>query len=316
MHVAYLGLVVVLPLAGAGLIAAGVLARRRSRCPSRRRVPLLVPLVGAIACLLAPVGAYASFVEPYRLQLETATVSLPAEHAGPAPIRVGVLADIQTARVTRYEHDAVDRLMALQPEVILLPGDLMQAPPGTESEVLGGFRELMGKLAAPGGVYFVLGDVDSPEQLRAIFAGTRVHLLVNDVVRTTIHGRAVTIGGTELSPRSVGAVRTVQRLGRSPEQGDVRILLAHRPDAALNVTPEDRIDLVVAGHTHGGQFVIPGLGPPITLTGVPRLVAAGGLHRLDSGQRIYVSRGVGMERDQAPPLRFFCPPEVTLLELE
>ena len=317
IHVAYLDLVVVLPLAGAGLLVAGARAGwRRGGSPRRqRRVPLVVPLVGGLACLLAPIGAYASFVEPYHLQLEMVAVPSLPEHAGDVPIRVGVLADIQTTRVTQYEHDAVDRLMALRPDIILLPGDLMQERPGSEAEVIGGFRELMGKLQAPGGVFFVLGDIDSPEELEAILTGTQVKLLVNDIVRTTVRGRSVTIGGTELNPRSEGTLRTIRRLSRSQDHGDVRILVAHRPDAALQVAPEDRVDLVVAGHTHGGQFVIPGFGPPMTLTGVPRQVGAGGLHRLDSGQQIYVSRGVGMERDQAPPLRFFCPPEVTLLEL-
>jgi predicted MPP superfamily phosphohydrolase len=60
--------------------------------------------------------------------------------------------------------------------------------------------------------------------------------------------------------------------------------------------------------------VIPGFGPPLTLSGVPRAVAAGGLHTV-AGQRIYVSRGIGMERGSAPPVRLFCRPELTVLTL-
>jgi hypothetical protein len=87
-----------------------------------------------------------------------------------------------------------------------------------------------------------------------------------------------------------------------------------RPDVALGLRPGSRIDLVVAGHTHGGQVVLPGFGPPMTLSHVPRAVAAGGLHDL-GGNAIYVSRGVGCERGQAPRIRFLCPPEVSLLEV-
>ena len=86
------------------------------------------------------------------------------------------------------------------------------------------------------------------------------------------------------------------------------------PDIALLLEPDDRIDLLVAGHTHGGQVVIPGFGPPLTLTRVRREVAAGGLHRARE-QLIYVSRGVGHEPGLAPPVRLFCPPEVTVLSL-
>ena len=71
----------------------------------------------------------------------------------------------------------------------------------------------------------------------------------------------------------------------------------------------------MAGHTHGGQVQIPGFGPPITQTGVPREVGAGGLHTMD-GARVYVSRGVGVEHAaNAPRVRLFCPPELSLLTL-
>ena len=56
----------------------------------------------------------------------------------------------------------------------------------------------------------------------------------------------------------------------------------------------------------------PGLGPPLTLTRVPRKVAAGGLNEFD-GRRVYVSRGVGVERGQAPRIRLFCRPEVSVI---
>jgi predicted MPP superfamily phosphohydrolase len=60
--------------------------------------------------------------------------------------------------------------------------------------------------------------------------------------------------------------------------------------------------------------VIPGFGPPITLTSVPRAAAAGGLHVVN-GRQLYVSRGIGLERGAAPRLRILCPPEVSLLTL-
>jgi predicted MPP superfamily phosphohydrolase len=75
-----------------------------------------------------------------------------------------------------------------------------------------------------------------------------------------------------------------------------------------------RIDLALAGHTHGGQVVVPFFGPLLTLSDVPRHVAAGGVHELGP-VRVHVSRGVGMERGSAPQIRFFCPPEICLLTL-
>jgi len=60
---------------------------------------------------------------------------------------------------------------------------------------------------------------------------------------------------------------------------------------------------------------LPLFGPPMVATEVPRSVASGGLHDLGAKRRLYVSRGVGLERGQAPPLRFLAPPEVSLLRL-
>ncbi len=106
----------------------------------------------------------------------------------------------------------------------------------------------------------------------------------------------------------------IRRLAEAPGSTDIRILLTHAPDAALLLPRDSRVDLVVAGHTHGGQIQLPLVGPLVTFSRVPRDVAGGGLHVLD-GTQVYVSRGVGCERGQAPQIRFLCPPEVSLLTL-
>ena len=123
----------------------------------------------------------------------------------------------------------------------------------------------------------------------------------------------MTIGAVERAYWRSHALRTVAALERLPGRADVRILLAHRPDVVRRLD-RSRVDLIVAGHTHGGQVQLPLVGPLTTASGVPRAVAAGGLHVLD-GRRIYVSRGVGVERGQAPRLRIGAVPEVSLITL-
>ena len=95
------------------------------------------------------------------------------------------------------------------------------------------------------------------------------------------------------------------------------IVCGHAPEYMLPVIRGDvAIDaLLLAGHTHGGQVVIPGFGPPITLSGVPRHIAAGGLFEFGAA-KVCVSRGIGLERGHAPRIRLFCRPELVVVELQ
>lgn len=265
--------------------------------------------------LLVPLGIYVSFIEPHNLTTERASVNIPVERNGGSDITVAVLADIQTRDVGSYERRAVERAMSFAPDIIVLPGDVFQQDSDHPlKRELPELREILGRLSAPGGVWVVPGDSDTTEELHQIFDGTNVRVLVNQVQTVTVKDRTVLIGGIELDYDSPDAVATIDELQDRPGD-ELRLLVAHRPDVGLDLTRNTRIDLVVAGHTHGGQVRLPVIGPVMTLSEVPNDVAGGGLHDLGNGRRIYVSRGVGMERGQAPPMRFLCPPELSLLTL-
>ncbi len=303
-HVLYLDVVVVVPL------AALLLALLRWRDGG-----WLVRAIAVAGLLLAPVGAYASFVEPQRLVVERAEVPLAPTRAGEQAITVAVLADLQFERLGDHERKAVDRTLELRPDVILLAGDYQQGSRASFERELPGLRRLMTRLRAPGGVYAVQGDQEpSIADTRRIFDGTGVRLLVDESVSTTVGDRRLTIAGLELNHRSPAARATITRLERATGEDDVRILLTHRPDPLLRLARDSRVDLLVAGHTHGGQIQLPLIGAFRTASAIPREIAGGGLHTLD-GRRVYVSRGIGVERGEAPKLRFNAPPEVSLLEL-
>jgi uncharacterized protein len=308
----YCTLVVGLPLACIVVLCVGIL--RKAGKPFRR-LARPVRLAAMIGLLAMAVGVYATFIEPFRLVVERASVPLSADREGTRVVRIGALSDIQTAHVTEYERSVCRRLMAERPDVIFIAGDLFQGSAKEFERELPAMRDLHAGLRAPGGVFCVLGNVDPQGWVYRVVQGTGVRLLVNEIAEVDVGDRRLRIAGISsgfLSPPELGTVREIESTGR---RGDIRILLAHRPEAIRGLSPDSPIDLVVAGHTHGGQVQLPFFGPLMNVSSVPRSVAAGGLHTLND-RPIYVSRGVGWERGQAPRLRFLCPPEIAILTLE
>lgn len=303
-HLAYLGVTVTLPLLAVGL---GVLAWRRS-APR----PMWALVVAGL--LPAPLGWYATHVEPMALRVDEVVVPVAAERAGDDEVRIAVLADLQTNRVGDHERRAVDEVLAAEPDVVLLPGDLFQGTDAELDDVVDDMRALLGRLEAPHGVYFVQGDVDGDGHARRVLEGTGIEVLSDEVAEVEVGDRTLRIGGTDIAYDGPGADAVRAELLGTPVDGAVTLLVSHRPDTVLPLPERSRVDLTVAGHTHGGQIVIPGFGPAVTFTDVPRHVARGGLHEVD-GNPIYVSPGVGVERGAAPQVRFLNRPAVAVLTL-
>lgn len=305
VHLAYLGATLAVPMLGLAVIARSL----------RRPRPRSVVVVGAVLVVPGLLGFYATHIEPYRLRVTSVSVLVDRSRQGNDPIRIAVFADIQMDRVTGFERRAVDRLLATRPDVILVPGDLFQSDPGTFARWLPKLQALLRRLRAPGGVFVVRGDVDVANRSDLAFAkNTDARILDDEVVTVRVRDRRLRIGGTRLGYDSAAASQVRRDLVAGPEDGTFRILLSHRPDTVFGLEPSSRVDLTVAGHTHGGQVVLPGYGPLMTMTSVPRDVARGGLHEI-AGNRIYVSSGIGMERLQAPQVRFNDPPTIDVLEL-
>ncbi|WP_421118913.1 metallophosphoesterase [Aquihabitans daechungensis] len=290
-HLAYLVAGIALPLVGLVLLVGG--AVRGARWP--------VWVIAVALVVPAPVTWYGTHVAPFRLGVERGEVELPAERAGSDPVRVGVLSDLQTTRITSYEERAVTKLLGLRPDIIVIPGDLFQGSDRQFRQQLPAFRRLLGRLEAPGGVYAVRGDTDHDDRLDELVEGTGIEILDYEVDTTTVGDRTIRIGGNKLlwAPLPAVAMRT-ELMASDP--GDIRILVSHRPDVVLLLPPDSGVDLTVSGHTHAGQIALPILGPITTASRVSRSVASGGTHEVD-GNAIFVQlrRRDGTPRRAAGP---------------
>ena len=290
------------------LAAALALAHHRREKPARAAA-FAVCALGLVAVYL---DAYR--VEPRMLKVRNHVVNAALVGADVPSIRILHLTDIQTPAIGAHEERALRAGLASHPDLIVLTGDYVQNALGrpTEEAAARDLRALMGRIgfAARLGVFATDGDVGPP--CREVFAGTPVRCLVDASTLVELPDGS-TLGITGLS-RGRGRERDPAWLARLLSRGpgaDHRIVISHSPDF-VDAMPVG-VDLVLAGHTHGGQVVVPFFGPPVTASRLPRLFA-GGLHDF-RGTPLHVSRGVGMERGFSPPVRFLCPPEICVLDL-
>ena len=301
-------------LMGQALFAEGVLVvAALSMSHARASRPGRAVVFAAAAAGLFGVYVDAYRVEPNRLEVRRHFVDSRPQEEG-ATIRILHLTDIQTPAIGAHEERALAAGLSYHPQLIVLTGDYVQDALGrpTEDQAARDLRALIERIGfqAPLGVFATEGDVGPP--CREVFAGTPVRCLADETARVTLPG-GDTLAITGLS-RARGRARNPARLAWLIESGphaDHRIVISHAPDF-VDALPFP-VDLVLAGHTHGGQVVVPFFGPPVTAMRLPR-VYAGGLHDY-RGIPLHVSRGVGMERGFSVPVRFLCPPEICVLDL-
>jgi hypothetical protein len=162
------------------------------------------------------------------------------------------------------------------------------------------------------GSYAVRGDVDV--NWPRVLASTGVVTLSEDVVRVPLPGGRLLrlVGLASGTSRGRDRVALARELGEVPT-GDLSIVAGHNPSYVRLLPGLGRVDLALAGHTHGGQVAFPLIGAPYTKSLLPRRYARG-LHDFE-GIPVHVSAGIGMERGAAPQVRFLCPPEICLLEI-
>ncbi|MHC4402914.1 MAG: metallophosphoesterase [Planctomycetota bacterium] len=255
----------------------------------------------ALAGLLVAVAIDAFWIEPTWLEISRLRVT---SEKITRPVRIVLVADLQTDTIGSYEQRVLRLALQQKPDVILLAGDYLDAEGDEWEDLRTQLHALLAALdfSAPLGVYAVRGNVD-PGDWQRIFEGLPI-----TTVGPTDSFKAADLRLTCLSAKdSFNA--SLQIGSDDPER--FHVVLGHSPNYALG---DIEADLLLAGHTHGGQVRLPLLGPLMSLSEVPRGWAAGATD-LPRGGKLVVSRGIGMERGAAPRLRFLCRPELVVIDL-
>lgn len=261
--------------------------------------------------------ASAAFIEHYRIQVtHTAIASdrLPPQFDG---FTILHLSDLHTMKYGRLERKIAGLLSQFQPDLLVATGDLAAESPGVEP-----FCRLMSEAPAKEGRLVVFGNAEHilphmGRKARELIPAHGIGLLDNEHVRITRGGDSIVVAGVD-DPftRHADLSNALAGVG----QDEFTVLLAHAPNIAAEAI-EAGVDVVLSGHTHGGQLKLPFLPAPYPHTGRgPRLEA--GLYegellsrktRRNAGRtRIYVSRGLGTSYI---PARLFCRPELPVVTL-
>ncbi|MCK9588313.1 MAG: metallophosphoesterase [Terrimicrobiaceae bacterium] len=221
---------------------------------------------------------------------------------------MALLSDFHHGRLVSSQRirDSVRLANSLTPDLIALTGDYVHRG----KEWVGPcFRELAG-LHAPLGVFGVLGNHD---HYSGAEASVRTAMKRADIVDLTNCGIGIRRGSGTLHVGGVGDLwQEKQKPGPAlagAARAESAILLSHNPDYVEHIRDE-RVGVVLSGHTHGGQCVFPLIGAPILPSRFGQKYASG----LCQGPsaRVFVTTGVG---HSFPPIRVNCPAEVALLTL-
>ncbi len=225
---------------------------------------------------------------------------------------IGLVSDIHSSSfMTKKQMDAYcEALMSLATDLIVIPGDFVNS----QTEEVYPFAESFSALHAPCGVYGVMGNHDfyapDPDRVAREVDGCGVRLLRNDSVIIGKNGARFALLGVDDVGRSDRAMSHMQSAARGVPDMLPRVLLCHRP-YFLEEAAAMGMDLVLSGHTHGGQIVLGHIGP-LALT--PAAFASPYIWGKYSRGRtqMYVSRGIGTV---GLPMRVNCPPELTRITL-
>ena len=263
------------------------------------------------ACSVGCVGLLASypvFIERYIVLTNIYRVAVPNLPEAFSGFRIVQLSDLHYGFLVPLGliRHVVDRAIGLKPDLIACTGDYVHERNSTAQ--INHVWPVLSQLTAPSGVYSVLGNHDHwADTARSDYWLKRTQQdLRHTVARIDRERQTLWLAGAgDLweDHRNLDIM-----LSKIPDS-ECRIVLAHNPDSAD--TPfSRRVDLMISGHTHGGQVDIPFVGTPILP--VRNKNYSSGLKRSLRGARVFISKGIGWA---IYPVRFNCFPEIAVLEL-
>lgn len=278
--------------------------------------------VGALLVLTAlqlfgsGVYLWGALHEPFALALTEQDARATRWPANAPPLRLLHLSDLHVERLTPRESRLLQLVAEARPEIIVITGDYLNLSYVDDPTARAEVRKVLEKLSAPLGVYAILGSppVDPRNTTPSLFDGlTNIRLLRDEVaVLSLADGRRLSLLGLDCEHDLESDASAFKRLVELTPIDSMRLLLYHSPEL-MPLVQHHGIDLYLCGHTHGGQFRVPGYGAILTSSVTGKRYEMGRYQ--ENGTTLYISRGIGLEGLSAPRMRLLCPPEIILFSV-
>jgi predicted MPP superfamily phosphohydrolase len=261
--------------------------------------------------------AYSGFWDRHRLELVEQTIRLSRLPEAFHGLRIAQVSDIHYDEFSEpyFIREMVRRINALNPDIVVLTGDFVTdgyVGRSTSARLSYPCAEILNHIQCPHR-FASLGNHDTLVGWPVVVDALKVHgipTLVNSYLPFERDGSRLWFGGIRSSLEDTPNLD--EAVPRDAAANEPVILLAHEPDYALQVVKHGGVDLMLSGHTHGGQIRLP-------LIGTPRGMLPRDGRRFVHGYfnvgplQLYVNRGIGTVKI---PVRFLCPPELTLITLQ
>ncbi|MER3429620.1 MAG: metallophosphoesterase [Blastocatellia bacterium] len=280
-----------------------------SRKRDGRFIRRLVPAADGerpLRSLAAELSRFAKYAveEATRLSVERVEIPLARLPKKLDGLKIVHLSDVHHSPLTDLEHisSAVRLATSLEPDLVVFTGDFVSH----QAKYIGPVAAVLGRLYSRFGSFACLGNHDhwtDPEAVAASLENNGIRVLINEGFRFTCEGGSFWFAGVD----DYLAGRTdLEAALRGSFPDEMKLLLAHNP-VIFRKAVRRGVDLTLSGHTHGGQIRF----TEYQSRFLPRRRFAAGLHSR-GGSHIYVTRGIGTV---VVPIRFQCPPEISLLIL-
>lgn len=276
-------------------------------------------LLLAIFCAFSSAGLFAlnfyiTKVEPEKLIIRN--VELTSNKIS-EPITIVHFSDIQSAKIGNYEKRIFKTIQQIDADLILYTGDFLQLPKQLKfNEEWKRLHSLFNSLNPRFGIYAVYGDTEL-----ALYSVPKEDVLPIQILSSksesfSFEGGNLSIYGLSLynSKKPLWAMRGIETWLDTLDDSYFKIILGHSPDYALALK-DSKVDLCLAGHTHGGQVRIPFIGPLTIDSEIPKKWSRG--FRKIGIPYLNVSAGAGSNRyNGLPAMRFNCPTEISVIKIK